>query len=479
MERPRTRPATATEGPIVGSTLRERFAERLDRDPDLIPARSKLLVALSGGSDSLALLVLLSDVAPARGLRLEAAHFDHGTRRGSRMDAERARAAADDLGVSCTVGRANGPLAGQAAFRAARFEFLDRIAAESGSDRIALAHQLDDQLETVMLRLMRGTGLRGLAGIPARRGPYVRPLLEFRREELRQMLKARGVEWSSDPSNRDRRHARARVRHEVLPALRAVSEPEEPDGTLAGLAAGARAADRRLDAWVAKRAGPHAHLVARRVDGPAVGAQIARPPLQDYDPAALARLVRLLARQCGSRLTRGGTRLAVQFMRRGLSGHAVDPGGGLRLSREYDRLVLSRPGVGVQEDDEVVIPARAQGGGRAVLGGRSYDVSWGRPDGSPTGLPAWTIDMDPRAVRFPLRLRAPRPGDRIRTSAGSQKLKKLLNERRVPRSRRPQVPVLETADGDIVWVAGCASAPGDSSPGASFTIGVGVRDGGD
>ncbi len=471
----RTGPATTTEGPIVGSTLTDRFAARLDRDPDLIPAESKVLVALSGGSDSLALLALLSDVAGVRGLRLVSAHFDHRTRRGSGVDADRARAAAERLGVSCVVGRASEPLAGQAACRAARFAFLDGVAAETGSDRIALAHQLDDQLETVMLRLLRGTGLRGLAGIPARRGAYVRPLLEFRRDELRGMLRTRGLGWSSDPSNRDRRHARVRVRHEMLPALRAVSKGGEPDATLGRLAAGAALADRRLDAWVAKRVGPHVHLVARTADGPADGAQIARSALQDYDPAALARLVRLLARRCGVRLTRGGTRLAVQFMRRGLSGHSVDPGGGLRLFREYDRLVLSKPGDRVPEDDEVAIPALRPGSGRAVLGGRSYDVSWGRPDGSP----AWTVKMDPGSVRFPLRLRAPRPGDRIRTDAGSRKLKKLLNERRVPRSRRRQVPVLETADGDILWVAGCATALRESDPRATFTIEVGVRDGGD
>ena len=454
--------------------LSERFAARLARDPDLIPAGCTVLAALSGGSDSLALLALLVDVAEDLRLTVHAAHFDHGARPGSADEARSARVAADRLGVTCTIGRADAPLSGQTAYRDARFAFLDRVAADVGADRIALAHQLDDHVETVLLRLLRGTGLRGLAGIRERRGLYVRPLLGFTRDELKADLEDRGIRWASDPSNRDPRYARARVRHRLLPALRAVSPEGEPERTVATMAARAAHADRGLDTRTAREASPFVQLVRPATAGPAESAQIARFPLQDYDPAVLGRLIRLLARACGSRLRTGGTRLAVQFMRRGLSGHSVDPGGGLRLSREYDRLLLSRPNGAVAPDGEVAIPAAEPGEGAAMLGGRTYRVRWG----STIGPSTWSLALEPDRVRFPLRLRAPRPGDRIRTGVGTRKLKKVLNEGRVPRSRRPQVPVLEDADGDIVWIVGRAIADRPGGGGrATFTIGVdGVRD---
>lgn len=410
---------------------------------------------MSGGGDSHALLRLLADLRAARGFDLYAAHFDHGLREGSRREARRVADMARAAGVPCRVVRAAGLEGGQEAWRVARYRFLDREADRIGADRIALAHQADDQIETVLFRLLRGTGVRGLRGIPVRRGRYVRPLLGFRREELRTELIRRGLGWIEDDSNLDARFARPRIRHGLLPALRVAGEGAET--VLAGLALDASTVDRGLDRLASRKL---REAREQGTDG-LPGAQIARPGAADYDRAVLARILRKLARERGFRLSRGGTRSGVEFIRRGRSGGSVDVGGGLRLRREFDRLVLA-PVSPPPEDRELVIASTASGSGTVELDGASYAVSWGREGGEPGG---WRAEIDASRVRFPLRVRGPRPGDRIRMHGGSRKVKKLLNERRVPLSERGRVPVLEGADGRILWVAGHTVRAG-MAPGA-------------
>lgn len=460
-----------TAGPEVGpppvatvtAPLAERFRGHLAATPGLVPIGSRLLLALSGGADSTALLHLLLDVAGARRLELHAAHFDHAVRPRSARDAERVLDACERLGVPARVGRAGGLGRGQAELRAARYRFLRAEADRVEADRIALAHQRDDQVETVLFRLGRGTGLRGLAGIPARRGRVVRPLLPFGRDELAAYLDARGVAWLRDPSNRDRRYARPRVRHDLLPALRDVAGPGV-DARLLALADAAGIADGALDR--------RARRIARELAAPdsrADGLQIARSELAAYDRSERARVLRILARRLGFRLSRGGTRVGVEFIKRGRSGSGVDLADGLELRREFDRLLLRRP-PDPEPDRELTIATRAPGAGRVRLGGREYEVRWGR-DARPG---EWTTSLSLPTSRFPLRIRAPRPGDRIRTRAGTKKLKKLFVERRVPRSHRRGVPVLETADGRVRWVAGLVTdrTAGEDAGEERFVIGV-------
>jgi len=409
-----------------------------------------VLIALSGGGDSLALLRLLAELRPRRALELHAAHFDHGLRDASREEALRVREMAREAGVPCRVCRARGLAGGQGTYREARYRFLEAEADRLRADRIALAHHADDQVETVLFRLLRGTGVRGLRGIPIRRGRVVRPLLGFRREELRAELLRRGLEWIEDGSNADGRFARPRIRHEVLPALVGASGGRI-ESVLAELGDDAARVDRALDRRAARRLD---EAVESRGD-PDAGAQIARSESADYDRAVLARILRKLAQNQGFRLSRGGTRSAVEFIRRGRSGGSVDVGGGLRLRREFDRFVLA-PETPPSADRELEIVSASAGHGTVELAGRTFGVVWGEEAGS--SGPGWVAEVG-EGAGFPLRLRGPRPGDRIRTEAGSRKVKKLLNERRVPLSERPQVPVLESADGRVLWIVGHSTPP--------------------
>jgi tRNA(Ile)-lysidine synthase len=185
-----------------------------------------VLVAVSGGGDSTALLHLLHRLASPRRLRLAVAHLDHGLRRGSAADRRFVSALARDLGLPCLSDRRPvGPLrrrdeSPEEAARRVRRAFLIEAAASSGSDRIALGHTLDDQAETIVLRLARGGGPRAVTGMAgAGPGPFVRPLLSIERTDLRRWLSARSLPWREDASNRSHAFDRNRLRRLVMPVL--------------------------------------------------------------------------------------------------------------------------------------------------------------------------------------------------------------------------------------------------------------------
>jgi tRNA(Ile)-lysidine synthase len=197
-----------------------------------LPPGAAIVVGLSGGADSVALTDALAALRRRRGLRLVAAHLDHGLRPGAAEDAAFCAGLCRSLDVPLRSGRAD--VRGRAArekggieqaARRERFAFLRRVAAEEGAAAIAVAHTRDDQAETLLLRLLRGAGATGLAGMRPRAGDVVRPLLAVSRQEVLDYLRERGLEWREDPSNRDPAHRRNRVRHELLPYLEARFNP--------------------------------------------------------------------------------------------------------------------------------------------------------------------------------------------------------------------------------------------------------------
>jgi tRNA(Ile)-lysidine synthase len=187
-----------------------------------------VLAACSGGADSLALAAALAFVAPRAGLRAGAVTVDHGLQPGSAGQATQAAAQLSGLGlapvevIAVTVGVCGGP---EAAARDARYQALDQAGTKTGAAAILLGHTLDDQAETVLLGLARGSGGRSLAGMPERTGRYRRPLLGVGREQTRAACAALRLDVWDDPQNADPRYARARVRHQALPALEASLGP--------------------------------------------------------------------------------------------------------------------------------------------------------------------------------------------------------------------------------------------------------------
>jgi tRNA(Ile)-lysidine synthase len=266
-------------GPL--SALAARFESSLLRldTADGVP----LILAVSGGPDSMALLHIAVEASSRHGWRPHVAHLDHGLRDGSADDARFVADAASQLGLDATIHKTDvAALAAERgdgleeAGRVARYAFLEEVAAAAGDDAVVLtAHTADDQAETVLLHLARGAGLAGLSGIAERRGRIVRPLLGERRANLRQALDGAGIRYRIDPSNEHPRFSRNRARTDLLPAFeglhgraieavsRMASQAADDDRLLDGLALTALASRRSADGWIDWRPAPPAAIAAR------------------------------------------------------------------------------------------------------------------------------------------------------------------------------------------------------------------------
>lgn len=290
-----------------------------------LPPGSRVLVAVSGGADSTALLAGMQRLAGEFGLETHAAHLNHRMR-GADADADQhfVERLAARLGVPCETARWNVTvrmkrrgLSGQAGMRTLRREYLEAVAKRTGCDVIATAHTADDQLETLLLRLARGTGVRGLGGIAPRRGRWLRPLLEASREMIEADLVAAGMGWREDASNADLRYTRNRLRHKVIPDLLGVAGGSR--GALARrvaqTAADARSADRAL-ARLAKR------MLSRicRIQEGAI----------DLDAAEFGVQPKALQNKILELMWRSGTAAGPELTRRHLAGlrHLVQSGRG-------------------------------------------------------------------------------------------------------------------------------------------------------
>ena len=419
--------------------------ERTVRRHAMLAGGETVLVAVSGGADSVALLHTLVALAPAWRLRLSALHVDHGLRPDAARDADVVQALGARLGVPVEVARVavspRGSL--EAAARAARYAALDAAADRVGATRVALGHTADDQAETVLMRLLEGAGVRGLAGIPPVRGRFVRPLIERRRVEIVAELRRAGLAWIEDPTNADARFLRNRVRHELLPLLAQAFAPDVA-AALARVAALARgtidALDRvaaaELERW-AERAGgaltlPRAALAALP---PPVAAEVlrraalelgGRAPLRAWAHRGLARALASPAPRRALRL--GGVTLEISGPRLRLAAAPAPP---------LPPRALAVPG-------RLALPELGRTLEARVLDARGYTV--------PRAADRVAFDAD--ALPAALTVRRRRAGERFTPfGSGERRLKTFLIDAKVPRWERDRVPIVEAA-GAILWVGG-------------------------
>ncbi len=408
----------------------------------------RILVAVSGGLDSVVALHLILSCFPDRVIAV--AHLDHGARPDSSRDARWVARLADRLGVDFISERAVTASHTETMWRQQRYAFLSRAADCFRADAVVTAHHADDQAETVLFRIARGAGTRGLSGIPERRGRVVRPLLPFHRYELHAYARARELEWVEDASNSDMRHARNRIRRRLLPALEAASPGAT--GRLLRIAALAKEAESYWDEELATLV--REAVISRRESGFTLATDV----LRGYHPRIRARVLRYLCRQLGAAADRSGTDAAAKFIMSGRSGGRVMLNRDIRLECAFDSMLLERVRAGTPGEAmaEMAIPSSDPGCADLEIGGRAVRLRWSVETG-PVGVE--DVAFDPAALPFPLVLRGWRAGDQIRFSYGSKKLKKLFVERRIERSRRHEVPVLaEQGTGAVLWVAGIARA---------------------
>jgi tRNA(Ile)-lysidine synthase len=315
---------------------------------------ARVLVAISGGVDSSTLLRALHELAPERGLTLAAGHVNHGLR-GAAADADEACAAdlAKHLGVPFAVrrvapralregvsSRARPTL--QEAARTLRRDALRELAAELRCDRIATAHTLDDQAETVVLRLFRGASPAGLGGIAERSadGGFVRPLLGVSRARIERAARAWGLSWREDASNRDPHYARGRLRTSGLAAIAEQLNPEwlRAVGQMAE-------AQRKESAWIDEQV---AREMQRWMQREPTRVSIARAGFADLPEALARRLVREAMRELGGArdISRAQIERSCAFVRDARSGSRLALPRGLAWRAERERCWLERSGSG-------------------------------------------------------------------------------------------------------------------------------------
>jgi tRNA(Ile)-lysidine synthase len=483
------------------------------RKLDLLRPGERVGLGVSGGADSVALLMLLLELRDSVGLVLSVAHLNHKLR-GAAADADEkfvAKLAAkhglefhsESVDVAARAKREKANL--EDAGRRARYEFFARLVAEGKVDRVAVAHTADDQAETVLAHILRGTGLAGLGGIHPRTESVVRPLLDVRRAELRAFLRAKKQKWREDDTNQDTTRTRARIRKKLLPLL----EREFQSGVvehLASLAKFAREDEEFLELLAQERCAALAKKDAgeTRIGLTGLLQQLGKGDFNtggtedtekkeekneeegtEKTAALTKRMLRRLIeeRKTGAGQTTGQHIAAVlDLAREGLNGKSLQLPGGVDVRRERNELIFCRNSTRIvhrtggkreagkfgaaektsaaeyehkidfRNGDVVLRVPQAE----CVFRLRVIDWPAQREETSKSGA---VLDRD--RLRLPLVLRNWRFGDKLQP-AGHQKahkLKRLLNEKRISRWERAGWPVL-TSGGVLVWARGFPVAAG-------------------
>lgn len=421
----------------------------------------RVVVAVSGGVDSVTLLCVLYELKDEWDLELAVAHLDHRMRAGSEEDARFVKAFAQALGLPFIHGVSDVPeyiarerLSPEEAARKVRYRFLVEAAHKLEYNVIALGHQLNDRVETFLINLLRGAGLEGLAGIPPLRVEgdlrYIRPLIECSREEIKAFARKRGLEYREDPTNRDLRYKRNRVRLKLLPLLKEFNP--------SFIEAVARASE------TLRKAHEHLRSLADKAFRRALLQETTGEIiLSKEDLPEVEILQEYLVREAIRRV-KGNLRgieaihieQVLQELGKGRSGAQLNLSEGIRLVTEAERVIFTRRPPRRQREP-YRFELRLGENVFAEIGWR-FDLSVleGSPlDVEPHDRLEARLDYD-KIIR-PLWVRNRRPGDRFDPLGlgGTKKLQDFFVDAKIPRDSRDEIPLICDSDG-IIWVVGWA-----------------------
>ena len=440
--------------------LFDRVRRTIDRY-HLLEKGDRLIVGVSGGADSMVLLHLLIACREIFDLSLIVAHVNHGFRpEESEREAELVQKESARLGLPFEYGKFNvkefqklGGLSPQDAARRIRFHFFDDLLEKHRAQKIALGHNADDQVETVLLRLIRGAGIRGLKGmLPVREGKVIRPLLEVWREEIDSFAAAEKIPFLCDSSNLEKDYLRNRIRLSLIPFIEGDYQPNFKE-TLLKTSRILREEDDYLEKGAEEA---YQKVVHEAKDTLTFN-------FSEYQSLHRAIQWRVIKKILGERLegettTEDGQRTEVHEIHQKL--HQASPSFRIELShgfwveKRYDLVLFGKKKVtpSVPFEVELVSPGHTlveEIGKEVVIEETDRDSSRdysGPPD---------TALMDYESLRFPLKMRNFRPGDRFYPLGvkGSQKLKDFFIDHKVPRFERPNIPLLISEE-RIAWVVG-------------------------
>ena len=428
----------------------------------LIGRGDKVTAAVSGGPDSMAMLSILHDLSAGLDFALSAAYLDHLIRKGTQRERRIVERWCGRLGVPLVTGETDVPALAkrmriglEEGAREARYGFLERFAQpDSGGhgSLIALGHNSDDQVETVLHHIIRGTGLRGLAGMPVRRGAFIRPVMCCTGNELKSHCRTQGIGYAIDRSNSDITFLRNRIRHRLLPALRRDFSPAV-DEAIIRLAGNAR------DGLAALAEGIGDLVPVMAADGSVTLPADQARDLSDYRLYLLVDSI--LRDRLGIYRDIGRTHFdaVVKLIRTGRSGRSTTLPHGVRVTVEHGSVRFEPPSDLPGPDlppDGIILP----GEGDFDLPGWDMTVSV-RMDSRPDlpSVHASGMEASLAGVSFPVRVRPRRDGDRLVPFGmkGTKKLSDIMIDAKIPLRNRGAIPVFEDMKG-IIWVPGLVTA---------------------
>jgi tRNA(Ile)-lysidine synthase len=464
------------------SALSSRLLQHI-RAQEFFRPGDRVAVAVSGGADSVALLHLLLELRAKLGLIISVAHFNHQLRgRDSDADEKFVTALAAKHRLLFHTGRADVAACSKRektnledTARRARYAYFDQLIAADHVTKIAVAHTSDDQAETVLAHILRGTGLAGLGGIHPLVGSVVRPLLAFRRSDLREYLRAKKQSWREDATNRDTTKTRSRIRKHLIPLLEKNFQPAVVQH-LSSLAA----LSREDEAFLQSQTELRSMLFLQRT-GDSLRIAVSEllrlrpkdirepiPPTEKPRYASISkRLIRAVVQELKPRrgeLTAAHVESVLQLAEHAENGKALPLPGGIEVRRENDTLIFRAAGLNAasrkprQSQKEFAYNIDLANPGMVLpvpylaSSFRLSLIDWPPQRGETRDISS-VLDRD--SLRPPLELRSWRPGDTFRPGGhrSAHKLKRLLNRARIPRTDRVGWPVL-TSGGVLAWARG-------------------------
>ncbi|CAG7649950.1 tRNA(Ile)-lysidine synthase [Paenibacillus solanacearum] len=437
--------------------------ERVIRTEHLISPGDGVVVAVSGGPDSVGLLHLLFALSGRYGWKLTVAHVNHSFRgEESEREAELVERLAQELQLPCTSTLIDVPRHiretgknPQVAARELRYAFLTETAQRAGASRMALAHHADDQAETALMRLIRGTSPSGLAGMPMRRMvknglELIRPLLRIYKSDLVDYCQAQHLSYCIDSSNLENKYFRNQIRNAALPFLRQYNE--QLPTALLHLTEMAAAENDYLEQETKELASRH----ISREDG--VYAWSANW-FAGVHVALQRRLIKLILNYLASDpdgidfVTVEGARQAMTA--KSPSNFRREIGQNITIVREYDRIAVHT--MVLQPVAYAYAVERGQEAIAIPETGVSLELRWLGTEGSrERGAAAYEAWFDADQLVFPLSVRSRRPGDRMKPYGlnGTKKVKDMYIDAKVPPLLRERIPIVEDAAGTVLWLPG-------------------------
>ena len=456
--------------------IEKKILRKVERTIDthrMVQVGDTLLVAVSGGADSVALVHILLALVPKFSFQVAIAHLNHCLRDDeSERDEVFVASLAEQLELPLHVERQDvrryqksRHLSLEEAARQLRYRFYHAVAAKFGYEKIALGHHSDDNAELILMYLLRGSGPLGLSGIPpVRDDKIIRPLIDIKRTEIMDYIVVKGLDYVEDSSNRDSQHLRNKVRNRLIPELKAEYNPKLID-SLNRLASIIDAEER----WTESLIQPIFEKVIVFEEQGRIGLDISE--LNQQTLAVRRRLIRKAVLKVKGNLRRMGfahVEAVVKLAQKGPALGVLDLPDRIRISRQNDVLIMIReaqdlrhlangPRLSLTPDYEYRLAKPGQISIKeAALKIRFSEISAGHPsDWHPSGHGTGAVYFDMDKIHFPLVIRNFRPGDRFTPlgMTGRQKLKKFFIDHKVSRFERTKCPILLCRN-EIIWVVG-------------------------